>query len=206
MNKGDDRMDDARKRWDAIYSKPLELPAAPSRVLEENAHLLPAGGDALEIACGLAGNAVMLARGGFRVRAWDLSPVVVERINDYARTNGLTLTAEAHDMTVSAPEPSSCDVIVVAHYLERKLVPAIVGALRPGGLVFYQTFTRNKISDTGPSNPDFLLADGELLELFAALELLVYREERDAGDTRRGLRNEAMIIARKRAQAEATLQ
>ncbi len=199
MTKGDECMEDARGKWDAIYSKAREFPATPSRVLEENAHLLPAGGDALEIACGLAGNAVMLARGGFRARAWDLSPVVVERINDYARANELTLAAEARDMTASAPEPSSCDVIVVAHYLERGLVPAIIEALRPGGLVYYQTFTRSKVSDAGPSNPDFLLADGELLELFAALELLVYREERDAGDIRRGLRNEAMIVARKRA-------
>lgn len=191
-------MDETRKRWDSIYSKGRDLPVAPGRVLEENAHLLPAGGDALEIACGLAGNAVMLARLGFRVRAWDISSVVVARINEFARASGLSLSAEARDMTVSAPEPSSCDVIVVTHYLERALIPAIIEALLPGGLVFYQTFTRTKTGDSGPSNPDFLLADGELLELFAGLDLLVYREEGTAGDTGRGLRNEAMIVARKR--------
>ncbi len=192
-------MEEPRKRWDEIYSKGQELPAAPSRVLEENAHLLPPGGDALEIACGLAGNAVLLARKGLRVRAWDISPVVVARINDHARANGLSLTAEARDMTVSAPEPSGCDVIVVTHYLERSLVPAIIAALRPGGLIFYQTFTLSKVSCKGPSNPDFLLADGELLELFSGLDLLVYREEGSAGDVTRGLRDEAMIVARKRA-------
>jgi tellurite methyltransferase len=191
-------VEDSRRKWDAIYSQDQGVPSNPSRVLEENAHLLPRGGDALEIACGKAGNAVMLARAGFRTRAWDISPVVVAQINDYAREHGLPLEAEARDMTKSRPEPGSCDVIVVAHYLERSLVPAIIDALRPGGLVFYQTFTRTKVSCKGPSNPDFLLADGELRELFADLELLVYREERTAGDTARGLRDEAMLVARKR--------
>jgi tellurite methyltransferase len=191
-------MEDPREKWDAIYSKGQGVPSNPSRVLEENAHLLPAGGDALEIACGLAGNAVMLARAGFRTRAWDISPVAVAQINDYARAHGLPLEAEARDMTKTPPASGSCDAIVVAHYLERSLVPAIIDALRPGGLVFYQTFTRTKVSCKGPSNPDFLLADGELRELFRDLDLLVYREEGTAGDTARGMRDEAMIIARKR--------
>lgn len=190
-------MKDPREKWDSIYRKGRDVPGNPSRVLEENAHLLPAGGDAIEIACGLAGNAALLARAGFRTRAWDISPVVVGQINDYARAHGLPLEGEARDMTMAPPEAGSCDVIVVAHYLERALVPTIVAALRPGGLVFYQTFTRTKVSATGPSNPDFLLADGELRALFAGLDLLVYREEGTAGDTARGLRNEAMIVARK---------
>ncbi len=192
-------MEDPRTRWDAIYSKGQGVPSNPSRVLEENAHLLPASGDALEIACGLAGNAVMLARAGFRTRAWDISPVVVAQINDYAREHGLPLEGEARDMTKAPPDPGSCDVVIVAHYLERGIIPAIIAALRPGGLAFYQTFTRTKVSCTGPSNPDFLLADGELRELFADLELLVYREEGRIGDTARGFRDEAMVVARKRA-------
>lgn len=192
-------MDDPREKWDSIYSKGQGIPANPSRVLEENLHLLPAGGAALEIACGLAGNATLLARAGFDTRAWDISPVVIARINEYARANGLPMKGEARDVGREPPGSDSCDVIVVAHFLDRALVPAIIAALRPGGLVFYQTFTRTKVSGTGPSNPDFLLADGELHELFAGLDLLFYREEGRVGDTARGFRDEAMIVARRRA-------
>lgn len=192
-------MEDPRKKWDTIYSSDNKsLPVRPTRVLEENAHLLPPGGDALEIACGLAGNAVLLAEKGFVTRAWDISTVVIAQVNAYAQKTGLPLTGEAHDVSRDHPAPASCDVIVIAHFLDRPLVPHLIAALRPGGLIFYQTFTLTKVSSSGPSNPSFLLADGELVRLFADLELLVYREERNAGDVSQGLRNEAMIVARKR--------
>jgi tellurite methyltransferase len=65
-------------------------------------------------------------------------------------------------------------------------------------LLFYQTFmhTRNDYS-RGPKNPEFCLMDNELLHLFADLQLIVYREEGDIGDTTQGFRDEAMLIARK---------
>ena len=45
--------------------------ARPAAVLTEFDHLLPAGGDALDVACGLGGNALHLARCGLSTRAWD---------------------------------------------------------------------------------------------------------------------------------------
>ncbi|MDR2877828.1 MAG: class I SAM-dependent methyltransferase [Chromatiales bacterium] len=191
-------MSDAREKWDAIYrGKPGVMPGNASRVLVENHHLLPASGDALELACGLAGNAVLLAQHGLRTQSWDISAVAAERVAEYARAHGLPLTAEARDLMRNPPVPATCDVIVVAHFLERDLFPYILAALRPGGLLFYQTFTRARISDAGPSNPEFRLASGELLALCAKLEVLVYREEGLIGDLEKGLRDEAMIVARR---------
>ena len=37
-------------------------------------------------------------------------------------------------------------------------------ALRPRGVLYYQTFVRAKVAEIGPSNPDYLLEPGELLE------------------------------------------
>ncbi|MFU8833506.1 MAG: SAM-dependent methyltransferase, partial [Wenzhouxiangella sp.] len=66
-----------------------------------------------------------------------------------------------------------------------------------GGLLFYETFTREKVDDAGPSNPDFLLAPNELLHLFSPLRLLAYREEGVVGDAGRGLRNVAYLVGRR---------
>jgi tellurite methyltransferase len=190
-------MEDAREKWDAIYRDRSRLPSPPTRVLAENLHLLPEDGDALELACGLAGNAVLLAERGFRTQAWDISPVVTGRVQEFARERGLPLTAEARDLIASPPPANRWDVIVVAHFLDRGLFPAIRAALRPGGLLFYQTFTRTSLTGTGPKNPDFRLATNELLSLCSGLEVLVYREEGLAGDVSQGLRDEAMIVARR---------
>jgi SAM-dependent methyltransferase len=165
----------------------------------ENRHLLPERGDALEIACGLGGNTVLLAERGLATRAWDISGVAMARLADYARSRGLPLECEARDVVANPPAPGSCDVIVVAHFLDRVLIPHIVRALRPQGLVFYQSFTLERVTDTGPSNPQFRLADNELLALFAGLRVLAYREEGRIGDIGQGFRDEAMIVAQKRA-------
>ncbi len=190
-------MSESRDKWDAIYSQKTGFPGAPTRVLAENAHLLPRAGDALEIACGRAGNAVLLAERGLVTRAWDISAVAIRQINDYALARGLPLTGEARDMTEQPPAPASCDVLVVAHYLDRGLVPDLIAALRRGGLLFYQTFTRTRVTEAGPGNPEYRLADNELLALFSPLRVLVYREEGRVGALDQGLRDVAMIVAQK---------
>jgi hypothetical protein len=72
-----------------------------------------------------------------------------------------------------------------------------MAALKPGGLLFYQTFTRNKLDQQGPSNPDYLLASNELLRLFKPLNVVFYQEYAKLGDVRFGNRNEACFIGQK---------
>ena len=68
------------------------------------------------------------------------------------------------------------DVIVVVHYLHRPLFPSLVNALRPGGVLVYETFTRAQAARGKPTNPAFLLEPGELLTLVRPLEVLASRE------------------------------
>ncbi|MGB5200409.1 MAG: SAM-dependent methyltransferase, partial [Sedimenticolaceae bacterium] len=70
-------------------------------------------------------------------------------------------------------------------------------ALRPGGLLFYQTFTRERVDDDGPSTARFRLETNELLRLFPGLILRFYRDEGRVGDTARGFRNYAQMIAQR---------
>jgi SAM-dependent methyltransferase len=185
---------DPAAKWDARYRERSGTPL-PARVLVDNLHLLPKGGDALDLACGLGANALLLCSRGLRTRAWDISAVAIGALRAAAPA-GCGLIAEVRDVVRQPPAPDSLDVIVVAHFLERGLFPSLIAALRPGGLLFYQTFTRAAVDpQPGPGNPDFRLDDNELLALCAPLRLLVYREEGLVGDRSRGWRNEAMVVA-----------
>lgn len=180
-------------RWDARYRDTAETP--PARVLVENVHLLPARGRALDLACGLGANALVLATHGLETFAWDSSAVAIERLGSLARARGVHVHAAVRDVVRQPPEPRNFDVIVVSHFLDRTLTAHLIAALRPHGLLYYQTFTRTRIGDSGPHNPAYLLKDGELLAMFAPLQPLVYREEGRVGNTRSGFRGQAMLVA-----------
>ncbi|MEF3194281.1 MAG: class I SAM-dependent methyltransferase [Halothiobacillaceae bacterium] len=168
---------------------------AAAWVLREHVHLLPAAGDALDLACGLGANALLMAEHGLRVQAWDFSPVAIERLREEAGRRGLAVHGEVRDVLATPPAPTSFDVIVVSHFLERGLIPHLIAALRPGGLLFYQTFTTERPEKGAtPSNPAFLLQPGELLELCRPLRLLVYREDGLFGDRGQGLRALAALV------------
>jgi SAM-dependent methyltransferase len=184
-------------KWDVRHGDHQKQPSV-AEVLAQNRHLLPLRGSALDLACGLGGNALLLAEAGLDVVAWDLSPVAIGRLREMAKGRGLQqLVAEVRDIE-KRPLPSQrFDVIVVSYYLERTLAPRIQAALKLGGLLFYQTFTRMAVSDEGPSNSAFRLGDNELLQLFSPLRVRVYREENRLGDLSQGTRDLAMLVAEK---------
>ena len=68
------------------------------------------------------------------------------------------------------------DGIIVSNYLHRPLLPAIAGALAPGGVLIYETFARGNERLGRPRNPDFLLHPGELLEAFASLTVVAFEQ------------------------------
>ncbi len=188
--------DEKRQKWDTIYSNGGQA-GAPSRILSENKHLLPGHGRALEIACGRGANALFLAGLGLDTSAWDISPVVISAMHSEAEHQGLAIEGEVRDVMQEPPPNSTFDVIIVSHFLERGLIGLIKKALRPGGLLFYQTFTQTRVSDRGPTNQDFRLADNELLKLCDGMRVLVYREEGIVGNISQGFRDLALIVAQK---------
>ncbi len=185
----------SQDKWDRIHAE-ADWPE-PARVVCENAHLLPSRGQALEVACGLGANALLLARRGLTVTAWDLSPVAIDRLRRRAESEGLSLRAEVRDVTVGPWPREAWDVIVVSRFLDRSVCAAMKEALKPGGLLLYQTFVRDPVTPAGPSNPAYRLAENELLRLFAGLIVRAYREEGHCGDQCRGWRDEAYLVAQK---------
>ena len=164
-------------------------------MLRQNQHLLPTQGSALDLACGRGANAICLAENGLSVSAWDISASALEHLSNEALKKGLEIKLESRNISENPPNKYSFDVITVSNFLERELIDDIRNAIKPNGLIFYQTFIVDKASTVGPTNPDYLLAKNELLNFFNDWNVLYYREEGTVGKIEKGFRNQAMIIA-----------
>jgi len=70
--------------------------------------------------------------------------------------------------------------IVVTNYLYRPLLPVIAASLEQGGIVIYETFMLGNENYGRPSNPDFLLRPGELLQAFKELSVIAFEQGYDA--------------------------
>ncbi|MCK4841735.1 MAG: methyltransferase domain-containing protein [Methylococcales bacterium] len=184
-----------KKKWDQIHEKNTVSDVA--EVLRENSFLLPENGIALDLACGLGENAIFLAEKGLDSNAWDISSVALKRVKQKALEKSLNVSVQQGFIKASTLPKNSFDVIVLSHFLDRSLSNAIMKSLKPNGLLFYQTYVRDKLGLDGPKNPDYLLARNELLELFQPLKLVVYRENNRLGDLNCGNRDEALFVGQK---------
>jgi SAM-dependent methyltransferase len=115
------------------------------------------------VACGVGRHTRLFLGRGHPVVAVDRDVVGVA---DLEGTPGLEIV-EA-DLETGEPFPFAGRTfggVVVTNYLHRPILPAIVEAVAPGGVLLYETFARGHAEIGGrPSNPDFLLLPGELLE------------------------------------------
>lgn len=189
------------KKWDRIYAGKTSA-GVPCAALEQHRHLLPKTGLALDLASGLGGNALLLAQHGLNVEAWDISSVGLSKLAEEATRLNLqqSLKTKLIDIEKSPPQALQYDIIVVSYFLHRPVCEAIGKALRPGGLLFYQTYHQSKLTSAGPSSSHFLLKTNELLALFSDLRVLYYQEYSNQGDTTVGDRDTAALIAQRPAE------
>lgn len=151
----------------------------PAAWLAMHRALLPSGGNALDVACGRGRHALWLARQGFATTAIDRDAAAIAALDERARREHLPITAIARDLESGGPAglgDAAFDAIVVVHYLHRPLFPALIAALRPGGVLVYETFTVAQAARGRPTNPAYLLEPGELTHLTAPLRILAARE------------------------------
>ena len=147
--------------------------------LTDNRDLWPTRGRALDIACGSGRNALLIAQRGLQIRAIDRDREAIAELRAAADRQGLPIDAEVLDLETDPPPSlgdALYDMIVVINYLHRPLMPAIRAAVKPGGRIFYETFTTRQAERGKPRNPAFLLRDGELRELMSPFVILRWRE------------------------------
>ncbi|WP_101758680.1 bifunctional 2-polyprenyl-6-hydroxyphenol methylase/3-demethylubiquinol 3-O-methyltransferase UbiG [Oceanicoccus sp. KOV_DT_Chl] len=183
-------------KWDQRYQHKTRA-GDPCWLLRNNLHLLPSTGSSLDVACGLGANALCLAAQGLQSHGWDISTVALEKLTEFAQQQSLAVTTLQRDIEQQPPAANSFDVIVVSHFLYRPIMADLVAALKPGGLLFYQTFNQNKTTAAGPSSATYLLTPNELLTLLSPLQLHFYREDGRTGQLDSGLRDCSYFIGKK---------
>lgn len=158
-------------------------------------------GPILDLACGRGRHAYRLASWGLRVVALDRDRGALAGLALEARAATLPIDpicADAEDPAGLPFPPAVFGAIVVTRFLFRPLSATLVTALKPAGLLVYETFTeRNRSFRQGPVDPSFLLREGELPRLFPSLEVLDFEEglRRRPGDA--GEEVVASLVARK---------
>jgi SAM-dependent methyltransferase len=137
-------------------------------------------GPVVDLACGRGRHCIAAAEGGAYAIGVDRNPELLAELCAVARERGLRVDAVRADLENPAEiplKPGCCAAILVFRFLFRPLAPRIEEALLPGGLLLFETFTvRQRELAGGPRNPAFLLAEGELPELFPGLEVLAFWE------------------------------
>ena len=144
---------------------------APSPWVLRWAHLIPAGGTVLDVACGAGRHFRWLAAQGWAVTGVDRDAAAL------AALQGLGRTVEADIEGSRWPLPSErFDAVVVTNYLWRALWPALRASLSDGGVLIYETFALGNEAFGKPSNPDFLLRPGELLQACQGLHVVAFED------------------------------
>jgi SAM-dependent methyltransferase len=142
--------------------------------------LIAEGGRVLDLAAGSGRHSVYLAKLGFSVLAVDRDAAALEAL---ALSNqGLDIEIEHLDLEGStwplADRSGLFDAVVVTNYLYRPYLELLPDLLAEGGILIYETFAHGNAAFGKPSNPDFLLQTGELLDFAArhGLHILAYSD------------------------------
>ena len=189
-------MSSSQSDWDEKYRLTAAAqPAEPASIVGELLPLLPRG-PALDVACGTGRHSLLLGARGRHVTAVDWSGAGLEVLEARARAEGIPVRrissveqivkrhhggidlVQANLEQLQLPE-NTFELILCVQYLQRSLFPELEQALRPGGFLLFETFTRAQLEfNGGPRNPEHLLNSGELRTAFPELRAIFHRELR----------------------------
>lgn len=150
-----------KERWDEKWQN-HPMPDAPIKLVSDYASLAP-GLQALDIACGMGRHSKYLASKGFEVDALDISSVAIAQLQNIPHIH-----AQEVDFDTYTLPKEKYDLIVCTYFLERRLFPQMIDALKPNGIILMETFLYHPDNERTTSNPAFLLKEGELEATFDA--------------------------------------
>ena len=185
-----------KERWNKKYQDKVipQIPSTPIKLLQDYASLAT-GKDALDIACGMGRHSKYLANQGFTVDALDISSVAIATLQKLEYIHATEVDFDSYALT-----KEKYDLIICAYFLERKLFPQMIAALKPNGLLIFETLLHDKENESEPSNPDFLLQKGELADYFSKeCELLTMKEWKDV-DYKGNATMKASMVAKRVAK------
>ncbi|MDG6777891.1 methyltransferase domain-containing protein [Thiomicrorhabdus sp. zzn3] len=134
---------------------------------------------AIDLGCGGGRDAVYLAKSGWQVIGIDHENRVIKRAKQLAQNSGASVKWKCCDLKKEGCLPDSqFDLVMVMRFLNRALFTQIDAMIKPGGFVVFQTFTEGAEAYGSPKNPNFLLKEGELSEVFADYRIITDKIEK----------------------------
>lgn len=182
-----------REQWNRIFrSQTFVAGEQPAPFVKQTLSLLPRKGRVLVLAMGDGRDAVFFARHGYEVTGIDFSDEAIRRAKRLAKNHGVKLQFINADLEKYRIEPAAYDVIVDINFYRPHLFANIRDGLRPGGVVVWQSHTR-QIKDPArrAMRMDNLVGPGELARAFPGFTTLYSRESED------GPQGVASLVARK---------
>lgn len=172
------RSKDDKNFWDQKFSgNSYIFGKSPAKFLADNYFYIPAESTVLDVGMGEGRNAVFLARKGHKVTGVDISSVAIKKARALAMEFGVRINTVASSMDTYAPK-EKFDAIICFYYVDRKLIPKMINWLKPGGILMFESHTEMQKTVKGHEhyNSEYLLKQGELLDLFKSLRIIKFEE------------------------------
>jgi len=159
-----------KQRWDEKHEQNT-MPHEPVKFITDYVHLAK-GENALDIACGNGRHSKYLASLGFKVDALDISSVAISSLQGLKN-----IDAREVDFDTYVLQKSKYDFIICTYFLDRRLFPQMIEALKPDGIILIETFVQHPDNGRKSTNPSFRLKEGELNAYFKNKCELLYIKE-----------------------------
>lgn len=159
----------------------MHEPLTPSEWVIRWGAIIPSAGRVLDVACGKGRHARWLAARGHEVDAVDRDAQALATLAGVQRVHPLCADIEGGPWPYQRGQYAG---VVVTNFLHRPLFAQLIDALVPGGALIFETFAAGNERYGRPSNPDFLLRPGELLEVVGNRLCVVAYEALDVAEPR----------------------
>ena len=174
----------------------------PRLLLTSHLDLLPQHGLALDVACGTSASGLYLAVRGWQVIGLDVSNAALRLAQSRVRQEALPVSFALMDLKDPWLPAERFDVILNFYYLSRPLLQTYRHAVKPGGLLFFETFLREEtFFPFAGGNPDHYLRPHELRDAFSDWDIVHYTETHH-GERPGRARRIAQLVARKPVRKE----
>jgi SAM-dependent methyltransferase len=155
---------------------------SPSPWVVRFAPLVPVAARVLDLACGTGRHSLFFAARGCSVVAIDHD---AQALAHFAANAGVRVVRGDLEHGAWPFSGDRFDAVIVTRYLHRPRIGQLIDCVAAGGVLLYETFAQGNEAFGKPSNPAFLLAPGELLDVVRGrLRVVAFEQGVEVGAAR----------------------